>query len=409
MTYEPNCYYCDRIASIDSSYTSTPVEFDTGSEAPRCAWHWRLVCDHCTEPGHFMVRYYCPSSGRLLCRSAGPVKLELGDFWAWQYWWELKCPDCGERHPSLDYAEYSRSHPWQLDEEGAKTRRWLSTETQLKRYPPPRAPIVDPDSISDADSDESWSANADFWDSGYEERGDDNRKYRSDPVLLEFLGDVRGKKLLDAGSGNGYLSRLLARRGASVVAVEVARRFHEIALTYQEREPLDVEYHHASISDMPFLADSSFDAVVANYVLMDVRNYEAAVREIARVLRPGGSFVCVLSRPVRDGRWHTPALDSPRREDRVAWMEDDYFIRRGVLHTWPNMPHLKPTLTFHRPLRDYIAACGCCRLELRDLEEPEVSEEGKRELPPHELRHAQRTPLSYVLRFQAVGAQSRWE
>jgi hypothetical protein len=103
-----NCYYCDLIASDDPTYTRRRAEFDLGSEAPRCRWHWRFLCDHCGETGHFMARFFCPTSGRLLCRKAGPVEFQEGSFWAWDYWWTLDCPDCGERHPSLDRAEFDR-------------------------------------------------------------------------------------------------------------------------------------------------------------------------------------------------------------------------------------------------------------------------------------------------------------
>src|SRR3972149_8038942 len=97
--------------------------------------------------------------------------------------------------------------------------------------------------------------------------------------------------------GPGSLSRLLAKRGARVLAVENSRRLYELALAYQVRDPLDIEFHHASISAMPFLATGSLDVVVANYVLMDVRAYEEAIAEIARVLRPGGRFACSLWPP----------------------------------------------------------------------------------------------------------------
>ncbi len=391
-----NCYYCDHIAAAAPGYPLRPAAFDTGSEAPRCAWHWRFICDHCGEPGHFMSRFYCPQSGRLLCREAGKVSTQPGDFWAWQYSWVLDCPDCGEPHPSLDHAEFAGSHPWQVDPIAASRQRWLSSETQLTRYPPKRFPLVGVETVTDADIDATWSANADIWEAGYDERGDDNRKYQSDPVLLAFLGEMRGQRVLDAGSGTGYLSRLLAKQGARMVAVENARRFQEIALSYQAREPLDIEFHRASISAMPFLADASFDAVVANYVLMDVRDYKSAIAEIARVLKPGGRFVCAISHGSLDVRWHTPASDSPRREDRAAWVDDDYFIRRAGYMQWGG---LKPILSFHRPLRDYVAACNQSGLELRDLDEPEVSEEGQRELHPTVVRHLRRAPFSYVLKF----------
>ncbi len=287
----------------------------------------------------------------------------------------LDCPDCGEQHPSLDHAEFAGTHPWQVDPIAGSRQRWLSSETQLVRYPPKRFPGVEYAGVTDADIDATWSANADLWLATYDDRGDPNRKYQSDPVLFEFLGDVSGQRVLDAGSGGGYLSRILATRGARVVAVENAGRLYEIALANQQREPLDIEFHHASISAMPFLKAATFDAVVANYVIMDVRDYESAITEIARVLKPGGRFVCVISHGTFDGRWHTPAGDSPRREDRAGWLEDDYFIRRAGYGQWGD---LKPILSFHRPLRDYVAACKRSGLELRDLEEPEVSEEAVR-------------------------------
>jgi len=389
------CYYCDLIVAADPRYEARPVEFDLGSEAPRCAWHWRFVCDHCGEPGHFASRFFCPRSGRLLCRNAGRIESESADFWAWQYWFALECPECGGRHPGLDRAEFTGAHPWQLDRDAAAARRWLSSESYLVRYPVKRLARVDVDRVTDADISATWSANADVWDAGYDERGDDNRKYISDPVLLSLLGDVGGQRVLDAGSGAGYLARTLAKRGARVVAVENSTRFHELALAYQQRAPLDIEFHHASISAMPFLADASCDAAVANYVLMDVRHYEAAVTEIARVLKPGGRFVCSLTHTTLDGRWHLSAPDSARMEDRAYWLDDDYFVRRAGFIQWGQ---LKPFLSFHRPLRDYIAACRRSGLELRDLEEPELTEEGQQTLHPVRVRQYRRVSYSYILK-----------
>src|SRR4030081_1775086 len=85
----PSCAYCDRIARSDPRYPSQIAEFDLGSEMPRCAWHWRLRCDHCGDLGHFMARFYCSSRDLMLCRAAGTRRQVIGDFWGWQYWYEL--------------------------------------------------------------------------------------------------------------------------------------------------------------------------------------------------------------------------------------------------------------------------------------------------------------------------------
>jgi SAM-dependent methyltransferase len=394
-----NCYYCDRIRRTEPQYESHAAEFDLGSEAPRCARHWRYSCDHCGEPSHFSDRFYCPVVNRVLCRSAGIVSLHTGAFWSLLDWWTMKCPECGQQHPSFDRAEFDQVHPWQLVPAAEQERRWLSSEAHLVRYPPPQFAPVDSVQLTDADIDATWSNNADLWEAGYDERGDLNRRYSSDEVLLKFLGIIGGRRILDAGSGTGYLSRLLVRAGAEVTAVENAQRFHQIALAYEQVAPLGIDYYHGSIASMSWLGDAIFDVVVANYVLMDVHEYERAIGEIARVLKPGGRFVFALVHNTIDFQWDRPVPDSPRRDDRVGWRDAGYFVRRAGYIQWGEF---QPFLTFHRPLRDYIAACTAVGLELRDLDEPYLTEEGLRVLPPSEIESARQVPVSYVLRCEKV-------
>ena len=390
-----NCYYCDRIGSADAAYPRNVAAYDLGSEAPRCALHWRFHCDHCGQPGHFAERFFCPTSGRMLCRGSGAVSLQTGAFWSFIDWWSITCPDCGEAHAALDRAEFQGTHPWHVTEAAKVERRWLSDEPYLVRYPPTRFEQVSEAGVTDRDIDDTWSTNADLWDAGYDEHGDQNRRYSSDAILLSYLGDVDGKRVLDAGSGTGYLSRLLARRGARMTAVENSRRFHAIALEYDRRAPLNIDFRHGSISEMPWLDDACFDAAVANYVLMDVRAYEAAIAEIARVLKPGGRFVYSVVHNTTDFEWNRPAADSPRKDDRIGWKDARYFVRRSGYVQWGEF---QPFLTFHRPLRDYIAAGNASGLQLRDLDEPYLTEEGQRVLPPSEVECARQVPISYVVK-----------
>jgi hypothetical protein len=101
-----------------------------------------------------------------------------------------------------------------------------------------------------------------------------------------------------------------------------------------------------------------------------------------------------------DGGWHFPAPDTPRREDSTGWLDDNYFVRRaGSLSPKPGVP---PVLSFDRPMRDYVAACQRAGLELRDIDEPELSEEGRAVSPPHVIRRNERVAMNYVLKCVRV-------
>lgn len=360
-----NCGYCDRIASASPSYVIRNAEFDLGSEMPRCRWHWRFRCDHCGTTDHFMSRFFCERDARLLCRDAGEVRELVGTFWGWAYWWVLRC-ECGAEHPSLDRAEFLGTHPWQIRDEWQTASRWLSDERYLVRYPRPRLTVAPEESVTDQDSGESWSAFAETWRKSYDERGDLTRRYLSDPALFAFLGEVAGRRVLDAGCGMGYLSRLLSQRGARMVGVENAAQLVEIAREHERTAPLGIEYHHSSLSAMPFLADASFDAAVANFVIQDVRDYRSALAEIARVLKPEVPFIVVmpLGSPVR--RWHRSAPDDPRKEHRPYYTDDGYFVRSAVYYDWSG----HKVLTFRRPIRDYVSACRDVGPRSRTLRNP---------------------------------------
>src|SRR5258708_17282 len=60
--------------------------------------------------------------------------------------------------------------------------------------------------------------------------GDFPKRHLLNGTLLRMLGDIRGRHVLDAGCGQGYLSRMLAERGAQVVGVEPGQSLYEYAV-----------------------------------------------------------------------------------------------------------------------------------------------------------------------------------
>jgi SAM-dependent methyltransferase len=277
--------------------------------------------------------------------------------------------------------------------------RGLSPERSLTMKWPTSASLSQ-DDITDSDVVERWDANAEYWDGGYDEHGDRNRKYQSDPILFELLGPVKGLRILDAGSGNGYLCRLLTKRGAKMVGIELSGRFYEIARRYESGEPLGIHYHNGTIRKMPYIEEESFDAIVSNYVLMDCSDFEGAISEFWRVLKPGGIAVIVVSHPCFDtspGGWVRIPPDTKRREERVGRMVDWYFKRGSFTISWADID--PPLYGFHRTLSDYLHVFKNNGFVLTDIEEPCITEQGRRELPVHIVRDQFRIPWSIIFRL----------
>lgn len=102
---------------------------------------------------------------------------------------------------------------------------------------------------------------------------------------VELLLDrTRGTDHLDVGCGAGTLARAAAERGRRVLAVDPDPDM--TGLTRAATEGLDVRVAEASLPALG-LPDAAYDAVTANFVVNHVPDPRAAVRELARVARPG--------------------------------------------------------------------------------------------------------------------------
>ncbi len=100
----------------------------------------------------------------------------------------------------------------------------------------------------------------------------------------------RDARVLDLGCAGGFLSEALARRGARVTGLDPAERAIEAARTHAAAAGLGIRYEIGSGEEMPF-ADGAFDAVACVDVLEHVRDLDAVLGEVRRVLRPGGRFL----------------------------------------------------------------------------------------------------------------------
>jgi ubiquinone biosynthesis O-methyltransferase len=109
-------------------------------------------------------------------------------------------------------------------------------------------------------------------------------------LILELVGDVNGRKVLDVGCGDGELALELAKRGAIVTGIDASAAMIDAAKKRAKTNNADNAFVVAMAEHIPF-PDAQFDVVTAITILCFIDDAAPVFREIARVLRPGGRLV----------------------------------------------------------------------------------------------------------------------
>jgi SAM-dependent methyltransferase len=109
-------------------------------------------------------------------------------------------------------------------------------------------------------------------------------------LIRELVGDVKDRRVLDVGCGDGELAVELWKCGGVVVGIDVSKAMIDAAEQRARNCGAAVAFDVASARNLPFPAET-FDTVTAVTILCFIRDAEPVFREAARVLRPGGRLV----------------------------------------------------------------------------------------------------------------------
>jgi ubiquinone/menaquinone biosynthesis C-methylase UbiE len=167
-----------------------------------------------------------------------------------------------------------------------------------------------------------WNASANAWTRLARAGYDVYRDYFNTPAFFDLLPNVVGLAGLDIGCGEGHNTRLLARRGAQVTAIDIAEDFIAHARQAEAHEPLGIDYHVASAVDLPF-ADATFDFATGFMSFMDVPETDRVLAEAWRVLKPSGFLQFSISHPCFDTPHRRNLRDASRRTYAIE--VGDYF------------------------------------------------------------------------------------
>ncbi len=187
------------------------------------------------------------------------------------------------------------------------------------------------------------------------DEGDEARKTLLNPNILRLAGDLTDKKVLDAGCGNGHLSRKLAKLGANVTGIEPSDSFYQYCVEREQTEPLGVHYVQQDLSFLNVI--DTYNIVLLVNVLMDIPDYELALRNCANSLKSDGTLILSILHPAFPGfesDWQTMG--------KVEIKE--YFNPEPIKQKYGYL--------FHRPLQDYMNLLIENGLTIEELVEPKL-------------------------------------
>lgn len=177
-----------------------------------------------------------------------------------------------------------------------------------------------------------WNSNAPVWINLARAGYDVYRDYLNTPAFFEILPDVKGMKGIDIGCGEGYNTRLLADRAATLEAIDIAPVFIESAKQMESEFPLGINYSVASATQLPF-QNGAFDFAASFMCLMDLPEPEKALQEAYRVLKSGGFFQFSIEHPC----FKPPYVKKLRTDNRKTYAVEvgNYFSRNdGEIEEW---------------------------------------------------------------------------
>ena len=167
-----------------------------------------------------------------------------------------------------------------------------------------------------------WNENAAAWTKLARAGYDVYRDYLNTPAFMQMLPAIEGLRGLDIGCGEGHNTRLLARKGGRISAIDISEVFVGHAKEQETSEPLGIDYRVVSAVELPF-PDEQFDFATGFMSFMDIPETHRVLAEAFRVLRPGGFLQFSITHPCFDTPHRRNLRDSDGRTYAIE--VGDYF------------------------------------------------------------------------------------
>lgn len=239
-----------------------------------------------------------------------------------------------------------------------------------------------------------WDEASEPWADFVQKGKDYFRDEMNNPAMMRMIGIVKNKQLLDLSCGEGYNTRILAKKGAEVIGVDFSKELIRLARQREKGDRLGIRYYVSDAADLKELDCERFDLVTCFMALMDIERYEEAISEVARVLKKNGRFVFSITHPCFEygdavngepiAEWKYDEGKKNAEERKAGHLEvKRYFGITKTEVSWDMKRLVRPfrTTSFHRTLTDYFQALHKNGFVTTRLVEPKPTSKGVSEYP----------------------------
>ena len=177
---------------------------------------------------------------------------------------------------------------------------------------------------------------------------------------LRLLGDLKGKRVLELGSGAGQSAIAFAKQGATAIAVDPTSEQVTRGRRLAEREEVKVEWHESDLAELAFLRADSVDLVFSAYAFSAIEDLGRVFRQVHRVLRQHAMFVFSYEHPFATCIGRDTDVAPPSASGTQALPLGNLVVRRSYFDEEPlHIGRDDHAVTLHpRSIGDVFAALG---------------------------------------------------
>lgn len=205
-----------------------------------------------------------------------------------------------------------------------------------------------------------WERSAQWWQDEFTAGADIEYTEQILPLISARLAGAT--RVLDVGTGEGQVSRMLAEQGMSVTGIDPT----QAQIVEAARRGGGPSYVRSAAASLPF-ADGAFDAALACLVFEHIDDVDGAIADLARVLQPGGRFLFLLNHPLlqtpNSGWIDDQVLEPPEQ----YWRIGPYLTEAESIEEVQKDVHIR---FVHRPLSRYVNTLAAHGLVVAHMDEP---------------------------------------